>query len=141
MDFGLTKYSLSKNGCGIATHHKVPTLEEAMLVAKGKVLVNLDKCSGYMDKAFEVLHASGTTNQVIFKGTDEIDKVRAKYGGLLDEIIYMPIIKEKTPMLLGHVDDFITEYKPAAFEVLYTNDDSPMFDVVKRLKGKTFEFG
>ncbi|MCE4566605.1 glycerophosphodiester phosphodiesterase family protein [Maribellus sp. CM-23] len=125
-----------KNGCGIATKHKIPTLEEAMHLVKGKVLVNLDKCSGYMDKAFEVIHATGTTNQVIFKGTDEIDKVREKYGSLLDEIIYMPIISENTPLLDGFVDDFLTESSPLAFEVLYNSDDSPMFKVIKNIKDK-----
>ena len=32
-----------KNGCAIKTMHSVPTLEEALLAAKGKVLVNLGK--------------------------------------------------------------------------------------------------
>ncbi|MDE7407531.1 MAG: glycerophosphodiester phosphodiesterase family protein, partial [Muribaculaceae bacterium] len=36
-----------KNGCGIKTVHRVPTLEEAMLTAKDRVLVNLDKADSY----------------------------------------------------------------------------------------------
>ena len=32
-----------KNGCNIRTIHRVPTLKEALLHAKGKVMVNLDK--------------------------------------------------------------------------------------------------
>ncbi len=123
-----------KNGCGIASHHKIPTLEEAMQTAYGTILVNLDKCSGYMDKAFEVIENTGTIEQVIFKGTKDIDDVRVQYGNLLDEIIYMPVIKESFPYLEAHVDDFITEYHPVAFEVIYSSDDSPMFDIIKEIK-------
>ena len=32
-----------RNGCHIKTIYKVPTLEEALLAAKGKVMLNLDK--------------------------------------------------------------------------------------------------
>lgn len=125
-----------KNGANHATKHKIPTLKEAMETARGKILVNLDKCSGYMDLAYEVIKETGTINQVIFKGTKDIDQVHAQYKDLLSQIIYMPIAKEKTPMLSGYVDDFITEYRPLAFEVLYTKDDSPMFDVIKTIKGE-----
>ncbi len=36
-----------KNGCNIKTIHKVPTLEEALLAAKGKIMINLDKADRY----------------------------------------------------------------------------------------------
>lgn len=32
-----------RNGCNIKTIYKVPTLEEVLLEAKGKVMLNLDK--------------------------------------------------------------------------------------------------
>ena len=118
MDFGLLKTLSLKNGCGIATNHKIPTLEEAMETAHGKILVNLDKCSGYMDKAYEILIQTTTVEQVIFKGSKDIDQVREQYGTLLDEIIYMPVINESMQYLEAHVDDFLTEYNPVAFEVI-----------------------
>lgn len=44
-----------KNGCGIKTKHHIPTLEEALLFAKGKVLINLDKADRYFDLLYPVL--------------------------------------------------------------------------------------
>lgn len=32
-----------KNGVGCKTRHQIPTLEEVMLLCKGKVMVNIDK--------------------------------------------------------------------------------------------------
>lgn len=123
-----------KNGLGRETEHKIPTFEEVMLAAKGKILVNVDKAWDYMDKVYEILEKTGTVNHAILKGTDDIDKVREKYGTLLDEIIYMPIISEDTPMLNGFVDDFLTENHPVAFEVLYDRDDSPMFEIINSIR-------
>jgi len=125
-----------KNGCGIATHSRIPTFKEAMETAKGQIMVNIDKASEYMDKVYEILVETGTVDQAILKGSDDIEKVRKKYGSMLDKIIYMPIIKEETPMLSGLVDDYITEYHPVAFEVIYNRDDSPMFDMIKTIKDK-----
>lgn len=44
-----------KSGCGIKTKETVPTLEEALLAAKGKVLINLDKADRYFDLVVPVL--------------------------------------------------------------------------------------
>ena len=123
-----------KSGCDIATRHKVPTLEQAMITAKGHILVNLDKCSGYMDKAVKVLVTTGTMDQAIFKGTKDIGHMRDQYGALLDKIIFMPIISENTPNLEGFVDDYLKEYNPLAFEVLFTNDSSNTLSVISMIK-------
>lgn len=125
-----------RNGQLRATHHKIPSLKDAMLAAKGNIMVNLDKCSAYMDLAYRILKETGTAGQVIFKGSKDIEQVRKQYGSLLDEIIYMPIIKKSTPQLDGHVDDFFSEYKPVAFEVIYTSNDSPMFGVIETISEK-----
>lgn len=125
-----------KNGCGIATRYRIPTFKEAMETAKGLIMVNIDKAPDYMDKVYKILVETGTVDQAILKGYDDIEKVRKKYGDMLEKIIYMPIIKEETPMLSGLVDDYMTEYQPVAFEVIYNKDDSSMFDVIKTIKEK-----
>ncbi len=39
----------------IKTIHKIPTLEEALLLVKGKILVNLDKADRYFDMVVPLL--------------------------------------------------------------------------------------
>ena len=81
-----------KNGCNIRTIHKVPTLEEALLHAKGKIMINLDKADRYFDQVYDLLQKTGTTRQIIMKGTKSAEKTKAKYGEYLNEVIYMPIV-------------------------------------------------
>ena len=123
-----------RNGCGVATRHRIPTLEEAMLAAKGKILVNLDKCSGYMDLAYRVLQKTGTVAQAVFKGKDPLPKVKRRFGDLLGRIIYMPILDPRMPRPTDYVRTFITGYHPLAFEVLFRRDDSPMFDIIREIR-------
>lgn len=125
-----------RNGQLRITQYKIPTLEEAMLAAKGKILVNLDKSVKYMDKVYDVLVKTGTTDQAIFKGDKGLNYLRTRYGSLLDKIIYMPVVPENQPHLARYVNDFTNDYKPLAFEFVFSSDQSPVFPIIKKVKGE-----
>ncbi len=68
-----------KNGLGRTTDHQIPTLEEMMKIAKGKILINVDKGNLYLPQVFSVLKSTGTTDQTIVNVTDNTpyDKLKA----------------------------------------------------------------
>mgnify|MGYP001629598611 FL=1 len=116
-----------KNGCAIRTRHAVPTLEEALLTAKGRVLINLDKADRYFDLVVPVLEKTGTARQIIMKGSKPAAEVLALYGEYLDGIIYMPVVNLDRENAAELMDGYIAELKPAAYELLYARaDDSAM---------------
>lgn len=130
----LKTLNLLDNGMRKVKRQEIPTLEEAMMVAKGKILVNLDKGADYMDLAYKILVKTGTVDQVILKGGKNLAQVKEQYGPLLDKIIYMPVVTENHSQLERFIDDFLKEQKPVAFEVIYRSDDSPMFSMIKKIK-------
>ena len=130
----IQKYFVLRNGAGSPTPWKYPTLKEAMQLAKGKILVNVDKGSAYMDKVQKVLEETGTENQVIYKGGAPYQRVRKQYGDLLDKIIYMPITTDANKNFSAYIDDFITNYRPLAFELIYRTEKSPMLEKIKEIK-------
>ncbi|MDA0907802.1 MAG: glycerophosphodiester phosphodiesterase family protein [Bacteroidetes bacterium] len=81
-----------KNGCGFrGSQFQVPTLEEIMLVAKDKIMINLDKTEGEtVGEAYNILKKTGTVNYAIFKANNSMEEMQAKYGSLMDSIIFMP---------------------------------------------------
>lgn len=115
-----------KNGCNIRTIHKVPTLEEALLHAKGKIMINLDKADRYFDQVYELLQKTGTTHQIIMKGNDSAEKVKAKYGEYLKDVIYMPIVNLDKSNAEKQIEMFIDDMHPVAFELLYKLDSNPL---------------
>jgi glycerophosphoryl diester phosphodiesterase len=124
-----------RQGHGGATPGQLPTLQEAMLFIKGKpVLVNLDKGWDYLPEAYQVLKKTGTVQQAIFKGKQTLPEMRKKYGTLMDSIIYMPMVWPMDYNIYGEtaahpdifVKGFLNHYKPAAFEVIFNKEDSPV---------------
>lgn len=133
----VTLDSLSKlylrNGAGHSTHYKIPTLEELMLLVKGKcILVNLDKSWDCIPQTYAVLKKTGTLNQGIFKGYETLAEMRKKIGALLDSIMYMPMIRPQeqsngiakliTPTEFAKA--YTESYKPVAFEVVLGKQES-----------------
>lgn len=115
-----------KNGCNIRTIHKVPTLEEALLHAKGKIMINLDKADRYFDQVYDLLVKTGTTKQIIMKGNKSAEKVKEQFGTYLDEVIYMPIVNLDKEDAEEQIEMFISDMHPVAFELLYKLDTNPI---------------
>lgn len=134
-----------KNGAGGKTHHTVPTLKEMMMAVKGKpVLLNLDKAWDYLPQTFEVLRETGTAGQCIFKGNEPYEFMRKSLGNLLDSIIYMPMVwpsdyniyKKKKDLIKDpgkYTRDYINELDPLAFEVIYSKEESDIFNAIDEM--------
>lgn len=127
-----------KNGCGIRTKHAVPTLEEALLAAKGHVLINLDKADRYFDLVVPVLEKTGTARQIIMKGSKPAAEVLALYGKYLGEIIYMPVVNLDRENAAELMEGYIAELQPAAYELLYARAEDTAMPLKMRdeLNGK-----
>jgi glycerophosphoryl diester phosphodiesterase len=123
-----------KNGLGRVTQFKIPTLEEALLTAKGKVMINLDKCYDYFPEAYEVLRKTETIDHIIMKGWYPYEKVREDLGEYLDEIIYMPVISLDDPSAGEILADFQAKMKPKAYEFIFSTDTSRIIDQFSDLK-------
>lgn len=115
-----------RNGCNIRTIHKVPTLEEALLHAKGKIMLNLDQADLYFDQIYELMKKTGTTKQIIMKGRKPAAEVKKQFGNYLDDVIYMPIIDLDTPEAEKQIEIFIKDMSPVAFELLFVKDSNPL---------------
>lgn len=127
-----------RNGCGIATDQKVPTLEQALLLCKDKVMVNLDKADRYFDEIFPLLEKTGTTNLVIMKGGMPSTQVKEKFGEYLNKVIYMPIVNISKADGEEVIASHLQILEPLAFELCFSTDNSPALEKMKdTLKGRS----
>jgi len=135
-----------KNGAGGKTQHRIPTLEEMMLSVKGKpVLLNLDKAWAYLPQTFEILKRTGTVEQSIFKGNEPYELMKAMHGSLLDSMHYMPMVWPPDYNIYKRAEDrikdpvkyskkYIEAYNPLAFEVIYSSEESIIFDAIEMMQ-------
>lgn len=126
----LKKFHL-RNGLGVVTEHTIPTLEEVMLLAKGKILVNLDKGFPYYNEAYQVLKKTGTLQQAIFKTDAPYQDVRAKYPAILDSITFMPVVYLDKSTAKTIIDEYQKQIKPVAFELIFQKDTSAILAMMR----------
>lgn len=111
-----------RNGAGHATEHKVATLRDAMTLAKGKILVNIDKGYDYFDDVYKILEETGTVDQCIIKAGKKYQEVMDEKPIALEKMIFMPVIKLAKENAEKRIKGFAKEYKPIMYELSFDND-------------------
>lgn len=136
--FAYIKTLKLRNGCNIRTKHNVPTLREALKLAKGRVMLNLDKADRYFEQVYELMKETGTTKQIVMKGNKNADEVKTHYGEYLKDVIYMPIVNLDNGDAENQIEQFIHDMHPVAFELLYLEDKNTLpLRLKNSLKGRT----
>ena len=108
------------------TEYKVPTLEEAMLAAKGRAIVNLDKGWNIREQMYEVLVKTDTVDQGLFKGSSNVEEA-AEFMAKDPDILYMHIINDENA---DAVDTFPGR-QPVAYEVVFNELSDPQIQPEK----------
>lgn len=111
-----------RDGIGHSTPHRIPTLEEALLLTKDRILVNLDKSYDIFDACFEIAEKTGTLSQIIIKGAKTRQEVEMEFGQYLDKVFFMPIIQLEKSNISQIVEGYMEKQVPVAFEFTIPQD-------------------
>lgn len=108
-----------KNGYGVATTFGVPTLQEALQTARGRIRLNLDKSYRYFREMMPLLDEAGMTDQVLMKGEKPVAEVMAEHADLLARVAYMPVIDYRKPGAQMLLREWLDAAKPCAVEMVF----------------------
>ncbi|WP_053345727.1 glycerophosphodiester phosphodiesterase family protein [Peribacillus butanolivorans] len=108
------------------TDYTVPTLEEAMLAAKDRAIVNLDKGWKIREEMYDVLVKTDTVDHGLFKGSPNVEEA-AEFMAMDPEILYMHIINDNTA---DTVDTFPGR-QPVAYEIIFNDLKNPQIQPEK----------
>lgn len=136
----LRKFRL-RSGIGQPTTHLIPTLEEVMLLCKGKILVNIDKGYDYFKETYAILEKTGTVVQCVMKSDHPYEKVQSEHGDILENTIFMPVVNLDRPEAEGIIDEYTKRLKPVAFELIFGTNSSNtvrLFEKVRKSGAKIF---
>ena len=98
-----------RNGLGRVTNNEIPTFKELMLVAKGKILINVDKGNDHLKEVFEVLKETRTTNQSIVNIGDNINYQKLTQTTKIPSDAYIMVVVN---MVRPEALDIIKSYSP-----------------------------
>lgn len=114
-----------RNQHGGPTRQRIPSFEQCMLTAKGKVMVNIDKGYDYFQEAYDVLVKTGTVDQAVIKSWHPYEKVKAEHGALLtSQLLYMPIVDFGKPKAAAILSEYQAKLKPVAYELVFPTDSA-----------------
>ncbi len=92
----LKKFRLKKNGK--ATEYEILTLEEAIEIARGKILINIDKFVEHPKEILDAVNAVDALGEVLVKSNHSPKDARRLFGDYWKnvesgELLYMPVIQ------------------------------------------------
>jgi len=130
-----------KNPHGAPTRQRIPTFEQCMLAAKGRVMINVDKGYDYFQEAYAVLEKTGTIDHAIIKSSEPYEKVKTENGNLLSnkQLAYMPIVDLGKPAAATMLQDYEQKLRPVAVEVIFATDSALLrsnYQLIPRNKGR-----
>lgn len=109
------------------TEAQVPTLEEALLAARGRILVNLDLKVENEAEVFALVEKLGMNGQILMKLYDTPSDARLINAPFHGKTHYMPIVgvckprPHCTPQLRAPLIDY-ARFNPVAYEVSFFGD-------------------
>ncbi len=122
-----------KDKDGNITTHKVPTLSEAMLAAKGKVLVMIDKGNDFFPEIQKELIETKTIDHAIFIERYNYAEAKNTLGTyLFNTSHYIPRLKETDSNPAETIKTFSDLNAAAAFEFRFTNDHASLLDEIQK---------
>lgn len=101
------------------TDETVPTLEEALNLTKGKVLVNLDKSWSIRDDVWSVLVNTGTTAEGVFKSSASNSEVDAWLDSKSPRPLYQAVVGDEN---VYDLDKLIAGSQPDLYELIFDDE-------------------
>lgn len=120
-----------KDNNGEITQFKVPTLEETMLICKGRIKVFIDKGYDNLNQAFQILESSETESQSFFLGFVDGNDFRNDYPKISNKVDYMPLVKPKDSL-----DEFLSSFaglKSSYYLFSFDSDNEWLFSKIHEL--------
>ena len=123
------------NPIGVKTRQTIPTFEQVLLLAKDKILIQVDKWKAYGQQVADLAKKYNCERQIILRTTDNSKTTKQKYGNLLDNLIVMPVLVCKG----GKVDeenlqDFIKNYSSPVMSFSFIREDYPILRKIKNIQ-------
>ena len=113
---------------------KVPTLREALLCCKDRILVNVDHAYPYYEQIVKLTEELGDAGQVLMKSKSSIDKVNEdtqKYGS---RMLYMPVVDVNKPKGKKLFAEYLEKgVVPMAFELCWQYPGEEIDECVKQV--------
>lgn len=121
---------------GVLTEHTIPTLEQVMNYAKGRVLVNIDKAWEAFQEIGQVLRKTGTLEIAVPKAGLNAQQMRPWMQHIQGSQFMAVIDLDKAKDPRKKIDDYISAYQPPLMELSFQTENSSILGQYEDLQAK-----
>lgn len=119
---------------GHPTDEKIPTLEEALEVARGHAVINLDKAYDHPDEILAVVEACHSVDYSLFNIKQPRDEMRRRYPGFLDKTRYMIVAPLRNREDWALIDDYLLHEKPAVIQITFAQETAALLPEMAKIR-------
>ncbi|HVU33703.1 MAG TPA: glycerophosphodiester phosphodiesterase family protein, partial [Opitutaceae bacterium] len=118
---------------GHPTDERVPTLEEALDLARGRAIVNLDKSFEHPDEILAAVEADHALDYALFTVNTPYKEFTALHPGFVQKAMFMVWADLHYRNAGDMIDEYLEKSKPVVVQVIY-GGDSDLLTEVERLR-------
>lgn len=120
---------------GVVTRQKIPTFEEILLLAKDRILIQVDKWKPYSRQVIELARKYDCERQIILRTTDKKEVNTQKYGNLFANIVLMPVLVCKgTAVDDEKLNNFMSQYRSPVISLSFVREDYPVLNRIAEIQ-------
>lgn len=123
---------------GVVTRQKVPTFEEVLELAKGRILIQVDKWTKVKDLVIRIAREHGCLPQIVLRSSFSSAQFEERFGVLPPEVIYIPVLVCKGIGDSERLSDFMEHFKTPIASFSFENDQFEILNEIQKLKSKGY---
>ncbi|MBQ9713171.1 MAG: glycerophosphodiester phosphodiesterase family protein [Bacteroidales bacterium] len=131
----LQKFNL-KSGHGIERPGiKIPTLREALLLCKDRIVVNVDHGYDLYEEVLALTDELGMTYEVLMKGSVSYPQYKEKFSAFDHNMMFMPVLDVNSDTGKERFDGYLSSGETQmAYEICFSSLDDGVKDIARRIK-------
>lgn len=127
-----------KSPIGVVTRQKIPTFEDVLKLAKGRILIQVDKWTKVKEHVIELAKKHDCLNHLVFRSSKDSEYVNREFEGLLDKVNYIPVLVCKGKGDSERLDDFLNNIQTLCIGVSFKSEDFQVLDRMNEISKKGF---
>ena len=127
-----------KSPIGVVTRQRIPSFEDVLKIAKGKILIQVDKWPKVKEHVISIAKKHDCLNHLIFRSSKDSKYVNKEFYNLQDKVNYIPVLVCKGKGDNEILDDFLDNIQTSCISLSFTREDFQVLDRIKEISDKGF---
>lgn len=127
-----------KSPIGVVTRQRIPSFEDVLKIAKGKILIQVDKWPKVKEHVISIAKKHDCLNHLIFRSSKDSKYVNKEFYNLLNKVNYIPVLVCKGKGDNEKLDDFLDNIQTSCISLSFTREDFQVLDRIKEISDKGF---